>query len=97
MFAQSLAVLTTIWGLLMGLAPLLQVRVFIRNRDAGGSSLGWVLILLVGFLLWLTYGVVNRDLPLVISNTVAVIVTSTLLATMWIVGRRSGTAPDRVM
>lgn len=51
----------------------------------------------MGFLLWLTYGVVNRDLPLVISNTVAVIVTSTLLATMWIVGRRSGTAPDRVM
>lgn len=48
MFTQSLAVLTTIWGLLMGLAPLLQVRVIIRNRDAGGTSLGWVIILVRG-------------------------------------------------
>jgi uncharacterized protein with PQ loop repeat len=81
----------------MGLAPLLQVRVIVRDRDAGGTSLGWVLILLVGFLLWLTYGLVNRDLPLVISNTVAVLVTSTLLATMWIYGRGGRSAPDRAM
>ena len=97
MSSNSLAVLTTFWGLLMGLAPLLQVRVIVRDRDAGGSSLGWVLFLLVGFLLWLTYGLVNRDLPLVISNTVAVLVTSTLLATMWIYGRGGRGEPDRAM
>lgn len=77
-----LALVTTFWGLLMGLAPLLQVRVIVRDRSSEGVSVGWVLILLIGFLLWLTYGIVNRDVPLIISNVVAAVVTTTLLVTI---------------
>jgi uncharacterized protein with PQ loop repeat len=72
----------------MSLAPLLQVRVIVRERDSRGTSLGWVLILLVGFVLWLAYGVVNRDLPITITNVVAVVVTSTLVIARRIYGRR---------
>ena len=79
---MSLAVITTAWGLLMGLAPLLQIRVIIRNRDSSGTSVAWVVILLVGFLLWLTYGVSRQDLPLIISNVVAASVSGALLITM---------------
>lgn len=92
--SSALAVVTTGWGLLMGLAPLLQIRVIVRERDASGTSLGWVVILLVGFLLWLAYGVVNQDLPIIITNTVSVTVTATLLITMRIYARRpTATAP----
>jgi uncharacterized protein with PQ loop repeat len=87
--SQSLAVITTAWGLLMGLAPLLQVRVIVRDKDAGGTSLAWVLILLVGFLLWLAYGLVRQDLPLILSNVVAATVTTTLLVTMGVYRRRA--------
>jgi MtN3 and saliva related transmembrane protein len=87
--SHTLALVTTCWGLLMGLAPLLQVRVIVRERDSSGTSLSWVLILLVGFVLWFTYGVVNHDVPIVISNIVAVIVTTTLLVTALVHGRRS--------
>jgi uncharacterized protein with PQ loop repeat len=73
----------------MGLAPLLQVRVIVRNRDAAGTSLGWVLIMLIGFVLWFTYGVVNRDLPIIITNVVAVTVATTLMITVRIYARRS--------
>ena len=66
----------------MGLAPLLQVRVIVRERSSEGISAGWVMILLIGFLLWLVYGFVNRDVPLMITNVVAVSVTTTLLITM---------------
>ncbi len=80
--SSAIAYVTTFWGLLMGLAPLLQVRVIVRERSSEGISAGWVLILLVGFLLWLAYGFVNRDVPLIITNVVAVSVTTTLLVTM---------------
>lgn len=78
-----LAYVTTFWGLLMGLAPLLQVRVIIRDRTSEGVSVGWVLILLVGFLLWLAYGIANSDVPLIVANVVAAMVTTTLLIVMW--------------
>jgi MtN3 and saliva related transmembrane protein len=87
--SETLALVTTCWGLLMGLAPLLQVRVIVRERDSSGTSRSWVLILLVGFVLWFTYGVVNDDVPIVISNVVAVVVTTTLLVTTLVYGRRS--------
>ena len=83
----ALAVATTCWGLLMGLAPLLQIRLIVRERDARGTSLAWVLILLVGFLLWLAYGVVNRDLPIIICNVVSVVVTTSLVITVRLYGR----------
>ena len=80
--SSAIAYVTTFWGLLMGLAPLLQVRVIVRERSSEGISPGWVMILLIGFLLWLVYGFVNRDVPLMITNVVAVSVTTTLLITM---------------
>jgi MtN3 and saliva related transmembrane protein len=87
--SDALAVVTTSWGLLMGLAPLLQVRVIVRDQDAGGTSLGWVVILLIGFVLWFTYGLVNSDLPIVISNAVAALVTTSLLITIGIYRHRA--------
>ena len=74
----ALAVVTTGWGLVMGLAPLLQVRLILRTGESSGTSLGWVMILLVGFSLWFSYGVVNGDKPIIISNSVALTVTIVL-------------------
>jgi uncharacterized protein with PQ loop repeat len=71
----------------MALSPILQIRVIVRERDARGTSLGWVLILLVGFVLWLTYGLVNRDVPIIITNVVALVVTAVLLVVLRVVGR----------
>ncbi len=77
----------------MALAPILQIRVIVRNRDAGGTSPAWVCILLVGFLLWLAYGIVNGALPLIIANVAAVLTAIALLITMYIYRRR--VAPAR--
>ncbi|MFN8184758.1 MAG: SemiSWEET family transporter [Candidatus Nanopelagicales bacterium] len=74
-----LAVITTSWGLVMALAPLLQLRIVIRDRDAGGVSLAWVSILFVGFVLWFSYGLVNRDVPLILTNAVSITATAALL------------------
>lgn len=77
-----LAVLTTCWGIVMGLAPMLQLRIIIRNRDAGDTSPSWLVILLIGLLLWLAYGVATGSAPLVITNAVSCAVLVILLATI---------------
>jgi MtN3 and saliva related transmembrane protein len=79
--SEALAVFATCWGVVMSLAPLLQVRIIVRERDASGTSLAWPLILLIGFVVWFAYGVVNHNIPLVVSNAVAVFTTTTLLIT----------------
>jgi MtN3 and saliva related transmembrane protein len=83
-----LAIVTTSWGVVMALAPVLQIRVIVRERDAGGTSLGWVLILLVGFVLWLSYGLVNRTWPIIITNVVALTTGIALLVTTRLYARR---------
>jgi uncharacterized protein with PQ loop repeat len=79
----------------MGLAPLLQVRIIIRERDATRTSLGWPLILLVGFVVWFAYGAVKHNVPLMVSNTVAVIASTTLVITA-LIYRRAALAAPRV-
>jgi MtN3 and saliva related transmembrane protein len=66
-----LAVAATGWGLLMSLAPLLQVRVILRQRDSSGVSIAWITVLLAGFTLWLSYGAAIGNLPLIVTNAVS--------------------------
>ncbi len=90
---ETLAVVTTVWGLIMALAPLLQIRVIIKNRDASGISVTWLFIMLIGFGLWMSYGIVNAQLPLVIANIVAAIVAVGLLIVVGVYRRRNIASP----
>jgi len=52
-----LAAAAASWGVLMGVAPILQIRRMLRERSSRDVSLGYFMILLIGFLLWISYGV----------------------------------------
>jgi uncharacterized protein with PQ loop repeat len=99
--STTLAIAATSWGVLMALAPLLQVRVIIRDRDARGTSKTWIAILLLGFVLWFAYGVSTASMPLVISNTMSGTVALILLVTAFRFSRSRGATdaendrPDR--
>ena len=67
------AVAASSWAVVMGLAPLLQIRRMIRERSSREVSVGYFAILLIGFLLWISYGAVAGILALVIPNTVALV------------------------
>jgi MtN3 and saliva related transmembrane protein len=69
-----LAAAASFWAVLMGLAPLLQIRRMMRERSSQQVSLGYFLILLVGFALWIGYGAAAGLLALVIPNTVSLLV-----------------------
>jgi MtN3 and saliva related transmembrane protein len=69
-----LAVAASSWAVLMGIAPVLQIRRMLRERSSRDVSIAYFAILLVGFLLWIGYGAAARLPALVIPNIVAVLV-----------------------
>jgi MtN3 and saliva related transmembrane protein len=71
-FALGLAAAS--WAVVMALAPILQIREILRRRSSEGVSIGYFTVLLVGFGLWVSYGTASHDLPLVVPNSLALLV-----------------------
>ena len=63
----------------MAVSPVLQIRKIVRHRSARGVSLGYMMVLFVGFLLWLAYGIALGNWAIIVPNIVAAIV---IVATM---------------
>jgi MtN3 and saliva related transmembrane protein len=74
-----LAAAASSWAVLMGIAPLLQIRRMLRHQSSREVSVGYFTILLIGFLLWIAYGAAARIPALVIPNIVALLVGSAVV------------------
>lgn len=74
-----LALSAAAYGILMALAPLLQVSRMRRQRSSRDVSIGYFAILLPGFALWVAYGVVRSDWALIVPNLVAIVVGLTVI------------------
>lgn len=57
----------------MAMSPVLQIRRMLRQRSSADVSIGYFAVLLVGFLLWICYGIAARNLALIVPNTVALL------------------------
>lgn len=69
--ASVLGIAAAVWGVVMALAPVLQIRRMIVRRSSADVSLGYFGVLLPGFALWVGYGLARSDWPLVIPNVIA--------------------------
>ena len=69
--ASYLGIAAATWGVVMAIAPGLQIRRMIIRRSSADLSLGYFAVLLPGFLLWIGYGWTSADWPLVIPNAMA--------------------------
>lgn len=67
------------WGILMAVAPVLQIRRMWQRRSSRDVSIPYFAVLVPGFLLWIGYGVVRSDWALIVPNTVAVVVSGTAI------------------
>ena len=70
-----LAAIAASWGVAMALAPLLQIRQIRRHRSSRSVSVAYQQVLLVGFVLWLAYGIADTNLALIVPNTVVSLAT----------------------
>jgi uncharacterized protein with PQ loop repeat len=89
MKAETLGVLAASWGVVMAVAPALQIRTMIRHNAAEQVSLGYFALLLPGFTLWAAYGVARRDIALVVPNVVSFVVAAATMATAKVVRART--------
>jgi uncharacterized protein with PQ loop repeat len=75
-----LALAASSWGVAMALAPILQIRTMLARRSSRDVSLAWLLVLQVGFGLWLAYGVVHGSAALIVPNAIALCVCGVTIA-----------------
>ena len=68
---DSLAILAATWGVLMALSPILQIRRMLERRSSDDVSIGYFVVLLVGFVLWVAYGIALGNAALIVPNFVA--------------------------
>jgi MtN3 and saliva related transmembrane protein len=76
----ALAFIASSYGVVMAISPLLQIRAIMLTRTSAGVSAGYQRVLLVGFLLWLAYGIALANWALIVPNTVATVVIVVLIA-----------------
>jgi len=71
---SALALAAATWAIAMALGPVLQIRKMIEHQSSRIISIGYFLVLFVGFLLWFAYGIAADNFALIIPNAVAAIV-----------------------
>jgi MtN3 and saliva related transmembrane protein len=69
-----LAAAAATWGVAMAVSPVLQIRAIRAHRSSRGVSVGYQQVLLVGFLLWLSYGIALGNPAIIVPNSVATVV-----------------------
>lgn len=74
MNATALAILAATWGVVMAVSPVLQIRKIVRRRSSLDVSIGYLVVLVVGFSLWIAYGIAIRNAALIVPNVVALLV-----------------------
>lgn len=70
----TLALIAASWAIAMALGPILQIRKIVEHRSSRSISIGYFLVLLVGFVLWFAYGIAASNLVLIVPNAVAAVV-----------------------
>ena len=80
MVVTGLAVASAVWGGLMGVSPVLQIRRMLRQRSSRDVSISYFAVLLVGFVLWLSYEIAARNLALIVPNGVALLIGASTIA-----------------
>lgn len=95
---STLALIAATWAIAMALGPVLQIRKIVEHKSSQSISIGYFLVLLVGFLLWLGYGIAASNLALIVPNVVAaMVISATILVALHYRGReRAGADPDGV-
>lgn len=75
----SIEATATVYGVFMSLAPLLQARKMWRRRSSEDISMLYLVVLVVGFSLYLAYGLSISNRLLIITNSVSIAATATTL------------------
>jgi MtN3 and saliva related transmembrane protein len=78
-----LGVMAAGWGVVMALSPVMQIQRMVQLRSSRDVSISYLTIIVIGFSIWIAYGVALRNLFLIVPNCVAFIVgTATIVVAL---------------
>ncbi len=72
-------IIGTIAGILTSISMLPQLIKVVREKEVENLSWGMIVVLLSGVSLWVVYGVMKNELPIIVSNAFSVLVNLMLL------------------
>lgn len=83
-----ISILATIFGALGGLANIPQaIKIFVRKKAKDISILTYLLVML-GAIVWLLYGIQINDFPLIFANSIGALCVGAVIIGWWMYGRR---------
>ena len=77
-------IIGTVAGVLTSASMLPQLVKVIRTKETADLSAATIAVLLAGVSLWVYYGAMKNELPIILSNAFSVLVNLTLLVCMLI-------------
>jgi len=72
-------IIGTIAGILTSVSMIPQLIKVLKEKDVENLSWGMIAVLLTGVSLWVVYGIMKDELPIILSNGFSVLVNTTLL------------------
>ncbi len=75
----AVTILGLVAGTLTTLSFLPQLLKAWKSRSTHDISVGMFLLLAVGIMLWIVYGIVTADVPVIVANTVTLVFVSLIL------------------
>lgn len=75
---EYLTIAATIMGIITSSSFFLQARKILKNKSAKDVSEVMFVIIAFGSWIWLAYGIVINSIPLIISNTLGIIGSTTV-------------------
>lgn len=72
-------IIGTIAGVLPSVSMIPQVVKVLKEKDVENISWGMIVVLLTGVSLWVVYGILKDEWPIILSNGFSVLVNTTLL------------------
>ena len=60
--------------MIMALSPVMQIRRMMRLGSSRDVSIGYLLVIVVGFAFWIAYGIAIRNPALIVPNALALLV-----------------------
>lgn len=77
-----LAIVATTGGIILGVAPVAQMRLVIARKSSDGISIAYWVILVSAMSLWLAYGIAAQDPAIIVANSVAITVGLVMIAVL---------------
>ena len=75
-------------GVLTGISMLPQLVKMIKEKEGKDISAGMLIVLLAGLAVWVAYGIMKKDWPIIITNAFSFLVNSIIITLKFIYERK---------